>query len=36
VKTVSTYRSRVLSKMGLSTNVQLIKYVVDHKLLNTL
>jgi DNA-binding NarL/FixJ family response regulator len=31
-KTVSTYRARILSKMGLSTNAQLIKYAVDHKL----
>jgi len=32
-KTVSTYRSRVLSKMGLSTSAQLIKYVVDRRLI---
>jgi two-component system, NarL family, invasion response regulator UvrY len=31
-KTVSTYRSRILAKMGMSTNAQLIKYAVDHKL----
>jgi DNA-binding NarL/FixJ family response regulator len=31
-KTVSTYRSRLLAKMGLSTNAQLVKYVIDHKL----
>ena len=31
-KTVSTYRARILSKMGLATSAQLIKYAVDHKL----
>lgn len=31
-KTVSTYRARVLDKMGLETNAQLIKYAVDHGL----
>lgn len=31
-KTVSTYRARILAKMGLSTNAQLIKYAVDHRL----
>jgi two-component system, NarL family, invasion response regulator UvrY len=32
VKTVSTYRSRILAKTGLKTNAQLIKYAVDHDL----
>jgi DNA-binding NarL/FixJ family response regulator len=32
VKTVSTYRSRVLEKMNLSTNADLIRYVIDHNL----
>jgi DNA-binding NarL/FixJ family response regulator len=32
VKTVSTYRSRVLEKMNLSTNADLIRYVIDHDL----
>ena len=31
-KTISTYRARILAKMGLSTNAQLIKYAVDHRL----
>jgi len=32
VKTVSTYRTRLLEKLGLENNVQIIKYVVDHGL----
>jgi two-component system, NarL family, invasion response regulator UvrY len=32
VKTVSTYRARLLAKMGMKTNAQLIKYAVDHNL----
>lgn len=32
VKTVSTYRTRVLSKMGMETNAQLIRYVVQNSL----
>jgi DNA-binding NarL/FixJ family response regulator len=32
VKTVSTYRSRVLSKMGMSTNAELIRYVIERRL----
>jgi DNA-binding NarL/FixJ family response regulator len=32
VKTVSTYRSRVLAKMNLRTNAQLIRYVIEHGL----
>jgi DNA-binding NarL/FixJ family response regulator len=32
VKTVSTYRSRVLEKMNLSTNADMIRYVIDHNL----
>jgi DNA-binding NarL/FixJ family response regulator len=31
-KTVSTYRTRLLEKMGLETNTQLIRYVMDHGL----
>jgi two-component system, NarL family, invasion response regulator UvrY len=34
VKTVSTYRVRVLAKMGMRTNAQLIKYSVDHGLVS--
>ena len=32
VKTVSTYRSRVLEKMNFKNNADMIRYVIDHKL----
>jgi DNA-binding NarL/FixJ family response regulator len=32
VKTVSTYRARILEKMNMSSNADLIRYVIDHKL----
>ena len=32
VKTVSTYRARVLEKMDMRTNAELTHYVVEHKL----
>jgi DNA-binding NarL/FixJ family response regulator len=32
VKTVSTYRSRVLVKMGMETNAHLIRYALQHRL----
>lgn len=32
MKTVSTYRARILTKMGMETNAQLIRYVVEHRL----
>jgi DNA-binding NarL/FixJ family response regulator len=32
IKTVSTYRARLLEKMGISTNAQLIKYSIQHHL----
>lgn len=32
VKTVSTYRARLLEKMGMTTNAQLVRYVVDKEL----
>jgi DNA-binding NarL/FixJ family response regulator len=32
VKTVSTYRSRVLTKLGMHTTAELIRYAVDHRL----
>jgi DNA-binding NarL/FixJ family response regulator len=32
VKTVSTYRARLLEKMGMDSNAQLIKYAVQHQL----
>jgi DNA-binding NarL/FixJ family response regulator len=31
-KTVTTYRARVLAKMGFSTNAELTRYVMEHKL----
>jgi len=33
VKTVSTYRSRILSKLNMETNAQLIRYSLQHGLL---
>lgn len=32
VKTVSTYRARILEKLSLDNNAQLIRYAVDHDL----
>jgi len=32
IKTVSTYRARLLEKMGIATNAQLIKYALQHQL----
>jgi len=32
VKTVSTYRTRVLEKMQLNNNLELMRYAVDHQL----
>lgn len=32
VKTISTYRSRILEKMRLSNNAELMRYAVDHQL----
>jgi len=32
VKTISTYRSRILDKMSLENNAQLIRYAVENKL----
>jgi DNA-binding NarL/FixJ family response regulator len=34
VKTISTYRRRVLEKMNMSSNAELYRYAVDHALLN--
>jgi DNA-binding NarL/FixJ family response regulator len=31
-KTVSTYRARILQKLGLSSNADLIRYVIEHSL----
>ena len=33
VKTVSTYRARLLAKMGLRTNSEITRYVFEHQLL---
>jgi DNA-binding NarL/FixJ family response regulator len=33
VKTVSTYRARVLEKLGLRTTAELVRFGVDHNLL---
>jgi DNA-binding NarL/FixJ family response regulator len=32
VQTVSTYRSRLLSKLGLKTTAELVRFVLEHKL----
>lgn len=32
VKTISTYRNRILEKIGLSSNAQLMRYALEHKL----
>ncbi len=32
VKTVSTYRARILEKMNMNSNAELIRYVIDHRL----
>ncbi len=34
VKTISTYRSRLLHKMGLNNNAEMIRYVLEHNLLS--
>ena len=31
-KTVSTYRARILEKLGVQSNAELIRYVIQHKL----
>ena len=33
-KTISTYRARVLEKMGLNTNAELIRYAIQNKLVD--
>lgn len=33
-KTVSTYRARILQKMKMQNNAQLVRYVAEHKLLD--
>jgi DNA-binding NarL/FixJ family response regulator len=34
VKTVSTHKARLLQKMGMSNHAELIRYALDHNLLN--
>jgi two-component system invasion response regulator UvrY len=34
-KTVSTYRSRILEKLGLGTNAELVRYALEQGLLNS-
>jgi len=34
VKTISTYRSRVMEKLNLKTNAEIIRYAMDHKLVD--
>jgi len=33
-KTISTYRSRILNKMNLKTNAELINYAIKHNMVN--
>ena len=35
VKTVSTYRTRVLDKLGMRTNAELMRYVIENRLLDS-
>jgi DNA-binding NarL/FixJ family response regulator len=35
VKTVSTYRSRVLEKLGMRTNAELMRYAIENRLLES-
>ncbi|MCC6574974.1 MAG: response regulator transcription factor [Planctomycetes bacterium] len=34
VKTISTYRTRILEKMGLRSNAELMQYAIGHKLVD--
>ncbi|MBS3771438.1 MAG: response regulator transcription factor [Bacteroidales bacterium] len=34
VKTISTYRSRILKKLGLKNNSEIVRYAMNHKLIN--
>jgi DNA-binding NarL/FixJ family response regulator len=34
VKTVSTYRSRIMEKMGFTKNIELTRYCLDHQLIS--
>lgn len=33
VKTISTYRSRILEKLGMTNNVEITRYAIKHKLI---
>ena len=33
VKTISTYRARVLEKLGLRTTAELVRFAMDHHLI---
>lgn len=35
IKTVSTHKTHILAKMSMSSHVDLVRYAIDHKLLNT-
>ncbi|MGI9534544.1 MAG: LuxR C-terminal-related transcriptional regulator, partial [Thermodesulfobacteriota bacterium] len=35
VKTVSTYRSRILKKMNMKSNADLIRYSIENKFVST-
>ena len=35
VKTVSTYRTRVLEKLGMRTNAELMRYAIENNLLDS-
>jgi DNA-binding NarL/FixJ family response regulator len=35
VKTVSTYRTRVLDKLGMRTNAELMRYAIENHLLES-
>jgi two-component system invasion response regulator UvrY len=35
VKTISTYRSRVLEKLGMRTNAELMRYAIENRLLDS-
>jgi DNA-binding NarL/FixJ family response regulator len=32
IKTVSTYRSRILRKSGMTSNAELVRHAVEHRL----
>jgi DNA-binding CsgD family transcriptional regulator len=34
-KTISTYRARVLEKLGMQTNAELMRYVIENRLLDS-